>query len=295
MSALPDQMITLIIPVHNRKPLTLACLEHLRRNGNLEQFQVLVVDDGSTDGTGEAICSDYPEVEVLKGDGDLWWTGAIAQGMKYACEQGAEYLIWLNDDCQPAPETIPALVQFCREHPGAIAGAQGVEGDQPEQVAFGGKVKTWKGFRFLQVPPGQVQECDLLSGNLVCLPRAVVEAIGYPDPHITPHYGGDSLFLIRAKKAGFRLFVDARYPVLNSPGEPKLYPTRWLTAEGEPLRILKMVFVPQSGLSWRVWWQLNWEAYSVWGIFMFVKKFSSILLITLLRYLPLDLRKKMLT
>lgn len=292
MSALPEQTIALIIPVHNRKPLTLACLGNLKHTGDLERFQVLIVDDGSTDGTEEAIRSQFPEVEILKGDGNLWWTGAIAQGMKHAYERGAEYLVWLNDDCQPAPDTIRSLVQFCQEHPGAIAGAQGVERDQPEQIAFGGKVKTWKGFRFLQVSPGKVQECDLLSGNLVCLPRAVVQAIGYPDPQITPHYGGDSLFLIRAKKAGFRIFVDARYPVLNSPGESRLYPTNWLIAEGEPLKILRMVFVPQSGLSWRVWWQLNWEAYSVWGVVMFIKKFSSILLITLLRYLPLHLRKK---
>jgi hypothetical protein len=107
-----------------------------------------------------------------------------------------------------------------------------------------------------------------------------------------PHYGGDSLFLIRAKKAGFPLFVDATTTVFNLPGESALYPTHWLLQPGDPLKLLKLVFVPQSGLSWRVWLRLNWEAYSVWGIVMFLKKYSSISLITLLRFLPLSLRQQ---
>ncbi len=284
--------IFLIIPVHNRKLKTLSCLEKLSTQGGWEHLHIVVVDDGSTDGTAAAIREAYLDVKILEGDGSLWWTGAIRKGMQYAYEQGAKFLVWLNDDCWVDPGTIADLVRFCREHPKVIVGAQGFEADNPNQLSFGGKVKTWKGYRFIQPPPGQVVPCDLLSGNLVCIPRSVVDAIGYPDSKTTPHYGGDSLYLIRAQKAGFQLFVDTRHAAWNSPGEPRLYPSNWLLADGDPFKILKLVFVPQSGLSWRVWWQLNWEAYGVWGLVMFCKKYASIMLITALRLLPIRLRQQ---
>jgi GT2 family glycosyltransferase len=289
------ESIYIIIPVHNRKSLTLACLKNLKTNGDLQKYQVIVVDDGSSDRTAEEVTANYPEVTILKSDGNLWWTGAIAMGMKYAYEHGAEYFIWLNDDCQLSDRTIENLVDFASEHQNAIIGCQGVERENLNEIAFGGKLKTWKGYRFIQPPINTVTNCDLLSGNIVCIPRSVVDQIGYPDASFTPHYGGDALYLILAKKAGFSIYVDTRSMVYSLHGESKLYPQKWLLGTGKALDILKLVFVPQSGLSWRVWLKINWEAYAVWGIVMFLKKYLSILLITGLRFLPLKIRRKLFT
>jgi glycosyltransferase involved in cell wall biosynthesis len=280
----PIESVYILIPVHNRKFVTLAMCHWLDKSRCFQQYKVVVIDDGSTDGTGKAIMEACPEITLLRGDGNLWWTGAIALGMEYAYSQGAEYIIWLNDDCELLPDTLSALVQFCQENPHAIAGAQGFVKVQAKQLAFGGKRKTWQGYRYLQAAPNQIIPCDLLSGNIVCIPRVVIEKIGYPDVQQTPHYGGDSFYLLKAKKAGFSLFVDGRYPALSVPGESPLYPSDWLRCDGEPSRLLKLVFNPYSGLSWRVWLRLNWEAYFVWGLVMFVKKYMSIIVITLLRY-----------
>lgn len=285
----------IIIPVYNRKTITLSCLKNLKTNGDLQKYKVIVIDDGSTDQTFEAIKEQYPEVILLSGDGNLWWTGAIALGMKYAYDQGAEYLIWLNDDCQLSSGTLDNLVGFARKNERAIVGCQGIEAENANSIVFGGKVKTWKGYRFIQAPKNTVTSCDLLSGNVVCLPRSVIDKIGYPDSRFTPHYGGDSLYLILAQKAGFSIYVDTRNVVYSIAGVSKLYPQKWLLGSGKALDILKLVFVPQSGLSWRVWLNLNWEAYSVWGMLMFIKKYLSILLITGLRFLPLTLRAKLFT
>ncbi len=286
-------LIYIVIPVHNRKALTLACLENLKTNGDLQKYQVIVVDDGSSDRTSEEVTENYPEVTILTGDGNLWWTRAIALGMKYAYERDADFLIWLNDDCQLSNGSIDNLVSFAREHQGAIVGCQGVEPENPTKIVFGGKVRTWQGYRFINPAANMVVPCDLLSGNIVCLPRVVVDRIGYPNPKLVPHYGGDSLYLILAQKAGFQIYVDTRSNVYSVPGESKLYPKQWLLGEGAPLDILKLVFVPQSGLSWQVWLKLNWEAYSIWGVVMFLKKYASIMLITCLRFLPLEFRYKL--
>ena len=287
------QSIYIIIPVHNRKPLTLGCLNNLKTNGDLQKYHVIVVDDGSSDRTSDEVEENYPEVTILKGDGNLWWTGAIALGMKYSYEQGAEYIIWLNDDCQLGNRVLDDLINFASEHQNTVIGCQGIDKEKCEVLAFGGKRKTWQGYRFINVLEKTVTKCDLLSGNVVCLPRAVIDKLGYPDPISTPHYGGDSLYLIRIQKAGFAIYVDSRNLVYSLHGESKLYPQNLILQEGNPLDILQLVFTPQSGLSWRIWLKINWEAYSLWGIVMVFKKYLSIILITCLRFLPIKLRRKL--
>ncbi|MBE9138798.1 glycosyltransferase family 2 protein [Nodosilinea sp. LEGE 07088] len=288
-----DGSVYLLIPVHNRRAITLAGLESLHRNGDLDRYRVVVIDDGSTDGTGAVIAREFPQVTLLPGDGNLWWTGAIRLGMDYAMAQGAEYLIWLNDDCRLAPGTLGGLLGFCRDYPRAIVGAQGFEQDDPTRLSFGGKRKTWQGYRFLTLSPGQTMPCDLLSGNLVCLPRAVVDAIGYPDVVASPHYGGDSLYLLRAQRAGFQLYVDSHYVVTNQAAESQLCPSDWLMVPGDCWQLVRLAFNPYSGLSWRLWWRLNWLAYGPWGGVMFAKKYASLVPLTLLRLLPRTRRQQL--
>jgi hypothetical protein len=291
-----NQAVFVVIPVHNRKAITTGCLARLSQHGALNRYTILVVDDGSTDGTQEAIQSQFPEVTILQGDGNLWWTGAMALGMRYAYDQGAEFIIWLNDDCQFTEQTLPNLVEFCQTNPKSIIGCEVQEKELNGYVGYGGKKKTWKGYRLIQAPPGEVVPCDSLCGNIVCIPRTVIDAIGYPNARAMPHYGGDTLYIMQAKKAGFSIFVDARTPVFNTAeGEPRLYPRNWLLAPGSPLKLLQLTFMPQSGLSWRVWLRLNWEGYSLWGLVMITKKYISILLLTVLRFLPYQSRVRLST
>lgn len=292
--ALP--VVFILIPVHNRQETTLACLQTLRVTEDLERYQVVVIDDGSTDGTGAVIAQEYPQVTILQGDGNLWWTGAIALGMRFAYQRNAEFIIWLNDDCQFTKETLPNLVTFCRSHSHAIVGCEVREKGLNTHVAYGGKKKTWKGYRLMQTPTGEVTLCDSLCGNIVCLPRVVIDTIGYPNAKAMPHYGGDTLYTMQAKKAGFSVFVDNRTPVFNAAEqEPRLYPRNWLLTPGSPLKLLQLTFIPQSGLSWRVWLRLNWEGYLFWGLIMIAKKYISVLLLTFLRFLPYEIRVQLST
>ena len=95
-----------VIPVHNRREVTLRCLKCLETDGVFTWASALIVDDGSTDGTADGVRARHPAVVVLAGDGNLWWGGAIRRGMEYAYREGADCVLWLNDDGLPEPGTL---------------------------------------------------------------------------------------------------------------------------------------------------------------------------------------------
>lgn len=205
--------VYIVIPVYNRKQTTLTCLEHLSKCGDLQRYYVVIVDDGSTDGTAEAIHTLYPEVIVLPGNGDLWWTGAMAKGMEYASEQGAECFVWLNDDCLPDPGTLPQLVEFLKNHPNTIA-APTCYTQQDNLRQHNGA----QGKKGCAANPGEVIEVDSMSGWCVAIPASVFREIGPPDAKKFPHYCGDDMYVFRATRSGFRacLIGDLKVTLVGS-------------------------------------------------------------------------------
>ncbi|MEO0769364.1 MAG: glycosyltransferase family 2 protein, partial [Cyanobacteria bacterium J06649_4] len=230
--------VYIIIPVHNRKETTLTCLSRLREFGCIgefdcinqnetaasadkapqtEQYQVVVVDDGSTDGTAEAIQENYSDVTVLQGDGDLWWTGAMVMGMQHACDRGAEFVVWLNDDCLIEADTLPTMVSFARSHPQTIVGPSCFylkEGEwMPKNSGSTGR-KRYAGI------PGKATYVDTLSGWCVLIPGDVIATIGLPNMQRFPHYEADTVYLLQATKAGFKACVlgDAKAKIVGELG-----------------------------------------------------------------------------
>jgi glycosyltransferase involved in cell wall biosynthesis len=61
------QSVYILIPVHNRKAITLACLGHLRNLGAIDRYPIIIIDDGSTDGTAAAIRQSYPAMAIFGG------------------------------------------------------------------------------------------------------------------------------------------------------------------------------------------------------------------------------------
>ena len=91
--------IAIIIPVFNRKNTTLNCLyqlQNITRKGFA--IDIIVIDDGSTDGTSDALRQNYPDTILLKGGGNLWWSGGVNKGFEYALKEKYEFVYTINDD-----------------------------------------------------------------------------------------------------------------------------------------------------------------------------------------------------
>jgi hypothetical protein len=217
-----------IIPVHNRREVTLACLQRLRNQGVLEWSQAYVVDDGSTDGTSDAIRAAFPEVRLLHGDGDLWWTGATEHGMRAAFDDGAQFICWLNDDTSPHAGAC-AQLRTTSEATGAITTGQcQIPANGP--IVYGGLRKKGMGLHVVPVVGHEPVEVHAACGNFVCIPRSVVERIGFVDGRHLPHAHGDTDYTLRASSAGFRVLVEPRALADARPNALANY-TSWLLSD----------------------------------------------------------------
>jgi GT2 family glycosyltransferase len=198
----------IVIPVHNRKDVTLRCLGMLTGLESLGWCTV-VVDDGSTDGTATAIRENHPAVTLLAGDGSLFWTGAIELGMRHAIAEGAQCCIWLNDDLRMDPAALVHLADFAMSH-NAITSAQGIiEREDLGRWYFPALFKGAKSLLDRDIDPTSTEPfvSDTTRGNVVAIPRVIIEEIGYPDGRNIPHVGGDTDYGLRATAAGFECFT----------------------------------------------------------------------------------------
>jgi hypothetical protein len=118
---------------------------------------------------------------------------------------------------------------------------------------------------------------------------------------VVPHYGGDSLYLIRARKSGFKIFVYNHFSIFNLYGESNTAPKSWLLKDGKPEDIIKLILNPYSVCNWRIWLAINQEEYGkIIGTLSFLVYYKTrfitpIILITILRFFTLSLRYKILS
>ena len=294
MTALPGP-IHVILPVHNRREVTLRCLRHLRATGVDAWAQLVVVDDGSTDGTADAIRAEFPRVTLLPGDGQLFWTGATAAGMRHAVSQGTACCVWLNDDSHPVPGAVERVVRRSLEAGGVTAGlGRLVAFTDAEDFPAYRKTCWGESLRVAAPAPDGVVDVDACRGNLVAIPRAVVEAIGYPDERNLPQYLADTDYTLRATAAGFRCVLDQRAVVEETvPSGPK--DESWLTTNRSIAHVWRRVFVKNAGLYWRAQWVYRWRHWGpVRGPLLFAVPYARLALATGLRMvLPLAWRRRL--
>jgi GT2 family glycosyltransferase len=213
-----DYSLAIIIACHNRKQTTLLCLEKVFANdaSNI-RISTYLLDDGSMDGTSEAVKERFPTVNILKGNGDLFWTRGMHKAFGEALKEDHDYYLWLNDDTLLYPDSIPRLINCHLELVGRNQAESILVGSTCDPVS--GEL-TYGGYRsnnrlhqlrfHMLTPTEELQECDTMCGNCVLIPKEAVNKSGNIDP-IYQHRWGDMDYGLRAKKVGCKIFIAPGY------------------------------------------------------------------------------------
>lgn len=208
--------VSVVIPCHNERDSVVRCLGSIRTS-DLE-VRTFLVDDGSTDGTAIAVAERFPDVRVVSGDGNLWWSGAINAGLGEAMRTPSDYYLLLNNDCTLSADALDRLVHAAEASPKSIVSAVIYDDNDGAVVSYGGRIGSRGLDYILDRPPTDaagVFTVDWLPGHCVLVPAAVLEAVGLIDEKAFPHYWADADFTLRARRAGFRLAVQPDVHVHN--------------------------------------------------------------------------------
>jgi GT2 family glycosyltransferase len=211
--------IAVLMTSFNRREPTMRSLAALTRQQRAADFtlQVFLVDDGSTDGTADAVHSAFPEIRVLQGDGSLFWNGGMRMAFAAAVQESFDAYVLLNDDTvlyYGAIARLVACVQTRIETGSPVIAVGSTVSPQTGEHTYGGMVKHVHGpvFRFEKIPPHECLpiSCDAMNGNIVLIPREVAEVVGNLEKRFR-HQFGDLDYALRARRAGFQVIVAPGY------------------------------------------------------------------------------------
>ncbi|MSR22642.1 MAG: glycosyltransferase family 2 protein [Gemmatimonadetes bacterium] len=240
---------------------TTACLAALEGQG-YPGLSIVLVDNGSPDGSGDLIRERFPHVEFVQTGANLGYSGGNNRGIEAALKNGADYLLILNPDTFMEPGALHLLIQVASadDRVGAVAPTV-VRMDDPEHVWYGGgefdSMRAlgihWNGNGRGARPAGP-HEVSFFTGSAVLLSaRAVREVGAFAEDYFL--YVEDAELSIRMNRAGWRIVhqpgarVRHRLPPLGE--EPAPYQIRF--RDRNRRRLARTHLTPVRRFTFRAW------------------------------------------
>jgi GT2 family glycosyltransferase len=210
-----QRVYVLVLNWNNWKD-TNECLASLRRL-DYDHWNVLVLDNGSTDGSVHRIRERFPDVEILELGENLGYARGNNAGIRVALERGARYVWLLNNDTTADPKALAALVE--RAEVDSSVGAVGSVlffMDRPNQVQIwgGGRVNFCLGRSLIFEEPVSEKKLHYLSGASLLIRRGALLSVGLLDEGFFM-YWEDTDYCFRLRKAGLLLAVASESRVLH--------------------------------------------------------------------------------
>lgn len=198
-----------IMTCFNRKDKTLYAINQLISGNPSIQFEFIVTDDGSTDGTAAAL-GDITEVTVLHGNGNLFYSGGMRLAIQAALgkEKQYDYCMLFNDD-----------VEFFDNSIENLAGLEeriiwvGPTCDNDNKLSYGGVIRTSRfrpSFEIIKADDSKGKSCDTFNANCVLIPWDIFKTLGNMDAAYS-HSLGDFDYGFMAKSQGFEIKVACEY------------------------------------------------------------------------------------
>ena len=213
--------VAVLLTCHNRKDKTISCLRTLFESKQAcsvsFEMDVYLTDDGSTDGTSSEIKKQFPLVNILNGNGSLYWAGGMRNSWKEALvKKNYDGFLLLNDDIILDLNCFDELfktheLSINKYGTGSIYIGSLRDHDTLKH-SYGGRLllNKWTFSTRSIIPDGSIKECQLGNGNFMFVHKKVVEVIGiFSDKYI--HAKADHDYTLRASEKNFPILVCSNY------------------------------------------------------------------------------------
>ena len=222
-------IVSIIIPIYNRLEVTkqglislTKALDYDNLDSNKLNYEIVIVDDGSTDGSGDWIRLNYPKIHVLQGDGNLWWTGGINMGAKYAIDKiCADYILLWNDDVIPDKQYFSKMNAYILNNQPlkSIVGSKICFDNNHDAIwSIGGFFNKWNGQKFAirKQHNNANLHCHWQPGMGTLIPKFILTDLNiWWDEKRFPHYYGDSDYTLRCHKKGIPIITNLELILYN--------------------------------------------------------------------------------
>jgi GT2 family glycosyltransferase len=212
-----EPRVSIIILNWNSYDVTRDCLLSLRKL-EYSNHEVVVVDNGSIDSSGERLAQELPEIRLIRNEQNLGFAGGNNVGIRNALDRGTDYLLLLNNDTVVTPNFLSDLVRISESDPRiGMANPKIYFSEPPDRIWYaGGSYQPWRTFpqhfglrRRDQGQYDAAGEVSFITGCAALVKVQVVEKIGLLDEIFFLSFE-DVDWCQRARKAGFKtVYVPA--------------------------------------------------------------------------------------
>jgi GT2 family glycosyltransferase len=206
--------LAVLITCHNRKHKTLRCLESIDKLNAPKEvniIEIFLVDDGSIDGTSEAIRENFSHVNIIQGTGDLYWNKGMRLAWNTAASQDSyDFYLWVNDDVVLGTNALIELLEcygqaYALYNKDSIIVGAFCTNFEKREFSYGGRLSDKN-----IIPNGKIQECKFINGNTVLIPKEIFLSIGNLSSDYT-HSMGDYDYGLRATASGYRSISTKKF------------------------------------------------------------------------------------
>ena len=202
------ECIYILLPVHNRREITRVFIDCLEAQ-TWQHYHLVLIDDGSTDGTEQMVRERVEKLTVIRGNGDWWWAGCLQQGFNFLKKRGLsddDYVLIINDDVVFGKEFLAKGIAILEKEKQALLLAQFQDEDNAPPQETGLHIDLKK---LTFSPPSSSSDINCLSTRGLFLKWGDFKNIGGFHPTLLPHFFSDYEFTIRAHKKGYRCLTSS--------------------------------------------------------------------------------------